>query len=183
MKNFEEIKKEIEDILVSRKSDPELPHANGTLNWLLKIKPDADDALKIAAFAHDIERCVVMHEKSSDYLIVNEFEKYLTLKQEHADKGAEIVATILEKYGVGEAERERVKYLIAHHEVGGANDADIMCDADSMSYLEDNFDGYLKRYGPDRARVKLEWMFGRMSEKGKKFGFGLYNEALKKIKN
>lgn len=34
--------------------DPE--HAQNTLEWLLKLKPDADEALQIAALGHDIER-------------------------------------------------------------------------------------------------------------------------------
>ncbi|MFH1946813.1 MAG: DUF4202 family protein [Candidatus Magasanikbacteria bacterium] len=181
MKNFEEIKKEIENIIISYDGKNELPHAIGTLNWVLKIRPDADDALKISAFAHDIERCVVKHEKSSDYLIVNEFDKYQILKQEHADKGAEIVVNILGKYDVSEAEKQRVKYLISHHEVGGNNDADVLCDADSLSYLLDNFIGYLDKYGTDRAKVKLEWMYGRMSERGKELGLEFYNEALRKL--
>lgn len=181
MQHFEEIKKEIEDIIMSYGGGNELPHAIGTLNWILKIKPTADDSLKIAAFAHDIERCVVKHEKSSDYLIVNQFDKYQILKQEHADKSAEIVVNILEKYDVNEIEKQRVKYLISHHEIGGNNDADVLCDADSLSYLLDNFADYFKKYGADRAKVKLEWMFGRMSERGKKIGLEFYNEALRKL--
>lgn len=183
MKNFEKIKKEIEDIMIGYKGGKELAHANGTLNWLLKIKPDADDAMKIAAFGHDIERCVVVHKESPDHLIVDDFAKYQESKREHAEMGAEAVVEILEKYGVGEAEKERVRFLIAHHEIGGDDDADVICDADSLSYLTDNFDGYLKMYGPDRAKVKLEWMLGRMSEARKKLGLELYNEALLKIKN
>ncbi len=36
---------------------PEDPrHAENTLDWLLKLKPDADEALQIAALGHDIER-------------------------------------------------------------------------------------------------------------------------------
>ena len=182
MKNFEEIMIEIKSVLMGYKGGKELTHANGTLNWVLKIRPDADDALKIAAFGHDIERCVIVHAKSSDYLIVNEFTKYTMLKQEHAERGAEVVVEILEKFGVNEAEKGRVRYLISHHEVGGNSDADVLCDADSLSYLADNFDGYLKKYGSDRAKVKLEWMFGRISKARKVLGLELYNEALRKIK-
>lgn len=183
MQHFAEIKKEIEDIMMRYKGGKELAHANGTLNWLLKIKPDADDAMKIAAFGHDIERCVVVRKESPDHLIVDDFAKYQVSKREHAERGAEAAVEILEKYGVNEAEKERVRFLIAHHEIGGDDDADAICDADSLSYLTDVFDDYLKMYGPNRAKVKLEWMFGRISEARKKLGLEVYNEALRKIKN
>jgi len=32
------------------------PHFQNTLDWLLNLKPDADEALQIAAYCHDIER-------------------------------------------------------------------------------------------------------------------------------
>lgn len=36
---------------------PEVPiHAETVLEWLLKLKHDADETLQIAALAHDIDR-------------------------------------------------------------------------------------------------------------------------------
>ena len=31
-------------------------HFDRTLYWVLKLKPDADEALQIAAYSHDIQR-------------------------------------------------------------------------------------------------------------------------------
>ena len=58
-------------------------------------------------------------------------------------------------------------YLVENHEDGGDEEANIIRDADSLSYFEDNFDGYLKECGVERAKRKVEYMFGRMSENGK----------------
>ena len=43
--------------IISKSSVPEDPrHADNVLKWLLKLKPDADEALQIEALAHDIDR-------------------------------------------------------------------------------------------------------------------------------
>ena len=52
------VKKAIEAV-VAESSVPEDPlHSKNTLSWLLKLKPDADEALQIAALGHDIERAI-----------------------------------------------------------------------------------------------------------------------------
>ena len=56
MKNLDKIKKEIEKIISKSPLKFDLDHAKYTLECLIKIKPDADEALQIAAFAHDISR-------------------------------------------------------------------------------------------------------------------------------
>ena len=49
MNHIDRLKNEIRSI-ISGSEVPEDPvHAQNTLEWLLKLKPDADDALKIAA--------------------------------------------------------------------------------------------------------------------------------------
>jgi len=45
--------------LIAESKVPEDPrHAENTLAWLLKTKPDADEALQISALGHDIDRAV-----------------------------------------------------------------------------------------------------------------------------
>ena len=58
--------------IISGSGVPEDPlHAENTLEWLLKLDPAADQALQIAALAHDIERAVeaqkVRREDFKDY--------------------------------------------------------------------------------------------------------------------
>ena len=180
MKNFEQIKEEIEKIITNY-DKRDLTHAQGTLSWLLKIKPDADEVTQIAAFAHDIERCYRKDKGAPTYLITEEFDNYLRYKKLHEETGADIVRRIFERYGESSDDVKRVVFLISNHE-NGQGESVYVCDADSLSYLTDNFDGYLKIHGPVRARKKLDWMFDRMSEKGKKLGLEFYNKALEKIK-
>ncbi len=54
MDNLDCIKKKIEKI-IEKSPIPEDPiHSKNTLKWVLKLKPDADDALQIAALGHYI---------------------------------------------------------------------------------------------------------------------------------
>ncbi len=58
MDNFDDLKSEIEET-IRNSAVPEDPvHSKNTLEWLLRLNPDADEALKIAALGHDIERAI-----------------------------------------------------------------------------------------------------------------------------
>jgi hypothetical protein len=52
------VKRKIEGV-IKGSSVPEDPiHSKNTLEWLLKLMPDANEGLKIAALGHDIERAI-----------------------------------------------------------------------------------------------------------------------------
>ena len=56
MSKFDQVKTEVEAILANSPLDFEVVHSQLTLKRLLELKPDADEALQLAAIAHDIER-------------------------------------------------------------------------------------------------------------------------------
>ncbi len=70
-------------------------HAEDTLKWLLRLSPRADEALQIAALAHDIERAV---EEGRVYRA--DYDDYDIFKADHARNGAKILRKILNKCGV-----------------------------------------------------------------------------------
>ena len=83
MKKIVCLKKKIEKII------------KNTLEWLLKLKPDADEALQIAALAHDIERAIEKRKvKRKDYKDYDEF------KNAHALNSANISVEITKKCNV-----------------------------------------------------------------------------------
>ncbi len=68
MKKNECVKKKIEKIIKNSLVPEDLIHSKNTLEWLLILKPDADEALQIAALAHDIERAIEERKvKRKDY--------------------------------------------------------------------------------------------------------------------
>ena len=131
MNSIDRLKKSVEEI-ISGSSVPEDPiHSKNTLNWLLKLKLDADEALQIAALGHDIERAVdrrKVHRK--------DFENYDQFKAAHARNSAEILKEIMLDCGVDEMLIEQVYELVRRHEVGGDERSDLLQDADSISYFE-----------------------------------------------
>ena len=56
------VKKKIEKIIKNSLVPEDPIHSKNTLEWLLKLNPHADDALKIAALGHDIERAIENHK-------------------------------------------------------------------------------------------------------------------------
>ena len=86
MGKFGLVKKGLKNILPNSPLDFELKHAELVLKWVLKLKPRAGKALKIAAFSHDIDRAVhkITEKDLEDYSKINEFKK------EHSIRSAEI---------------------------------------------------------------------------------------------
>ncbi|TAK95865.1 DUF4202 family protein [Patescibacteria group bacterium] len=156
----------------------DIRHAQRTVYWILQLKQEADEALLIAGVAHDIERAIYGDWKkgSSDpealqkhqALSAEEIEKFLLAE----DAGAELIA--------------RVKSLIEHHEEGGDEDQNVLCDADALSFFEDkalrgvrrrkangmpkeeirkNMDYYFSRFVSQRAReIAQLWYLAAIEE-------------------
>ena len=162
MNTLEAAKQEIRAI-IAQSSVPEDPiHAENTLQWLLKIKPDADDALQIAALAHDIDRASDQKVKRDDY------EDYDAFKAAHAKHSANILRDILEAHGVCSYIIDKACRLVLHHEVGGDPEADVLQDADSISYFDSNLPLYYGREGWEETKRRCLWGYRRLSPKMRK---------------
>ena len=143
---------------IAGSSTPEDPaHADNTLYWLLRLKPDADVALQLAALGHDIDRA------SPDKVRRQDFSDYDSFKAAHARHGAEILEALLRRHGIPDALVERTGELVRRHEVGGTPDADILKDADSLSYFDTNLPLYLQREGEEEALRRSLWGIQRLS--------------------
>jgi hypothetical protein len=164
MDKFDSLKKEIERILPESPIDFELKHSELVLKWVLKLKPDADESLKIAALGHDIDRAVhkITEKDLKDYSKINEFKK------EHGLRSAKILNDLLKKYGYNPQIIERVNKLVENHEFGGDEDSDVLMEADSLAFFDYNIPSVLKRNGYERTKKKIRFMYDRLSLKGKK---------------
>ena len=71
MNTINRLKNEIKSITSNSQVPEDSIHAQNTLEWLVRLKPDADEALRIAALGHDIERAMerskVKRENFSDF--------------------------------------------------------------------------------------------------------------------
>jgi len=163
------VEKEIEKVVSQSPSKTDPAHSKGTKKWLLKLNPNADDALQIAALAHDIERGYYKGKKSKED--PNNYDKH---KEENSKRSAEVICDILKKYDFDKKFITRVRHLVLKHEIGGDEELNILKDADSISFFEENLEYYFHKYGEEKVRFKIKYMFDRMSKKAQ--------EIVKKLK-
>ncbi len=159
MNRIECTKQKIREI-VARSTVPEDPrHSRNTLEWLLKLRPDADEALQIAALGHDIERAFERRKvKCAD------FSDYDAFKAAHARNSAGIIVEIMRECGVPEHMIEDVYHLVCLHETGGDKRSDIIRDADSLSFFEVNLPFYFERSSKEETKRRCIWGYKRLSE-------------------
>ncbi len=157
------VKRKIEEV-IKGSSVPEDPiHSKNTLKWLLKLMPDANESLKIAALGHDIERAIEKRKvRRQDYKDYDEF------KDAHALNSANILAEIMKSFDIDEKMIDEVFSLVRHHETGGADRVDLLKDADSISYFEVNLPLYFIRNTLIETKRRCLWGYKRLSDQGKK---------------
>jgi hypothetical protein len=164
-KRFELLKKEIEEILTKSPAKTDVLHANSTRKWLLKMKPNADLALQISALAHDIERGL---EVIKDIHAKEDFNDYEKVKRIHSEKSANGIVGLMKKYDFNEDIILKVRHLVLNHEFGGDEESNLLMDADSLSFFEENFIQYVEKYGMEKSKKKIKFMYTRMSDKARK---------------
>lgn len=164
MNNLNNLKKEILKTLEKSSIDFEVRHAQLVYKWVLALKPDADEALQIAAVSHDIDRAFtgITEKDLKDFSKIDEFKK------EHAQRSAKFISDILRGHKYAKTTIEKVAHLVANHEVGGDEEINILRDADSLAYFEYNIPSYIKHNGVERTKAKSNFMFARMSPMAKK---------------
>ena len=148
----------------------DLKHSANTLEWLVRLEPHADEALRIAAFGHDIERAV-----SSRRINKADFKSFDEFKAAHARNSARILAEILEECSIEKSVIEEVFRLVCLHETGGDERSDLLKDADSVSFFEINLPYYFARNSLDTTLERGVWGYKRLTlksrEKVKKFKY------------
>jgi len=158
MNSIECAKQKIRAMIAGSKVPEDPRHAENTLEWLLTLNPEADQALQIAALAHDIDRAVENQKvRRSDY------DDYDAFKAAHARNGARMLREIMEKCGVEGSMTEEACRVVTLHEVGGDPRSDLIKDADSVSYFKVNMPLYYQREGWEETKRRCIWGYRRLS--------------------
>jgi len=161
-------------------------HLVRTVDWLLKLKPQADEALLIAGVTHDIERAFredAVYEKM--FLSENAFRDEAFLDY-HQQRSAVITGNFLKSTTCSAELRTKVEHLVAHHETGGDPESNLLKDADSLSFFQTNVDLFVtvkvKESSLEKVKSKFEWMFERISGiDAREHCRPLYEAALRKL--
>jgi hypothetical protein len=146
-------------LIIAGSQVPEDPcHADNTFEWLLRLEPDASEALQLAALAHDIDRAIErIKVRRAD------FDNYDAFKAAHARNSAEILRPILTACGVERNIVEEACRLVEFHEVGGDPGSDLLKDADGISYFDVNLPLYFQREGWDETKRRSRWGYRRLT--------------------
>ena len=160
--NIESAKQNIRLIVADSRVPEDPHHADNTLEWLLRLEPDAGEALQLAALAHDIDRAIEeVKVRRAD------FDDYDDFKAAHARNGAEILRSILTACGVERNIVEEACRLVEFHEVGGDPGSDLLKDADSISYFDVNLPLYYQREGLAETKRRSLWGYQRLSARAR----------------
>lgn len=169
----------VEDALTKADNPKDIFHAKRTAYWIKQLKTDADDALITAGLAHDIERAFYGDWKkgSSDPKML----------EKHQMLSAQVTEEFLRSENCDEQFIERVKTFIEHHEEGGNEDQNILCDADVLAYFEEkalrNAKKYKKKGRANEMKKKLAYVFSRLhSNEAKKIAQPHFDEAMQILK-
>ena len=162
MNNIDCAKQKIRAVIAGSRVPEDPRHADNTVEWLLRLNPDADQALQLAALAHDIDRADDVRKiKRAD------FDDYDAFKSAHARNGAEILRSILIRCDVEGDVVDEACRLVEVHEVGGDPRSDLLKDADSISYFDVNLPLYYQREGWAETKRRSLWGYRRLSARAK----------------
>ena len=156
-----------------------IKHHQRVTYWVKKLKPDASEILLTAAIMHDIERAIYGDWKAGSI----DFDKI----KKHQDLCALEAGKFLGKEGVNKDNIDKIKDLISHHQEGGNKEQNILCDADAITYFENNTLRHARTYrekGRTREEVKdiIDYNFNRISsDKAKEIVRGWYEEAIEEL--
>lgn len=174
---LERVEKYVSEVF---KSNPnEIYHHQRTAYWIKQLKPDADEALLIAGMSHDIERAF-----EGDWKAGSDDPDKL---KKHQELSASFVATFLTEQNAPTDFVEKVKELIRHHEEGGTEEQNILCDADCLAYFEEKAIRNAKKAKTqnkaEQFKTRLGYVFSRIhSDKAKAIATKWYIQALEELK-
>ena len=171
MNNIDCAKQKIRAVIAGSRVPEDPRHADNTLEWLLRLDPDAGDALQLAALAHDIDRADdVRKVKRAD------FDDYDAFKAAHARNGAKILRPILNACDVAGDIVDEACRLVEVHEVGGDPRSDLLKDADSISYFDVNLPLYYQREGWAETQRRSLWGYRRLTQRAQEIVKGIEYE-------
>ncbi len=146
--------------LISRSDHPEDPkHSLLAKKWLLKLRSNAPYYLQIAALAHDIDRAVYRIKWNP------EIESYDHYKEAHAKRSVFVINNLLKKHNYSFVFRNKVAAAVKRHEVGGTPNSNLVRDADSLSFFENNIKYMMKRHIENYTVRKIRYMYDRAGPK------------------
>lgn len=185
MRDFSALHEQTTTWVIQKYSNAE--HLVKTEGWLLRLKPDASEALILAALTHDMERAFPGPDSPRQHPSARASDPAYNLA--HSQRSARIVAAFLREQEADSALVDEVAELIRAHEYGGWPEANLLQAADSLSFLEVNVALFLRwlaqparGLAPEHIRDKFDWMYERIQiAEARVLATPLYEAALRQL--
>ncbi len=140
-------------------------HTLDTWQWLLRLGASASFALQVAALFHDVERVHNESDARTEQL-ANDYGEW---KRAHAQAGAEIAAQVLADAGIEARTVSRIHDLVAGHEDPAKGmEAQLLADADALSFFSLNSAGFLGYFGAAHTTKKVAHALARLGWRGRR---------------
>jgi len=157
--------------------DKRVKYFNRTLHWTGVLKPDASEALKIAALTYDIQDAFrQVSPFSSNHIKSTDSIDY------HQKEGAKIIKRFLEESDFPDSIREKVYDIVAEHETGNGKEHVILRDADRINYFENVAIRRARASGmipPERIKEEFQRMLNDIkTEQARQLAEPFYKKAL-----
>ena len=136
----------------------EQAHAEMVSEWVLRLRPDASEALRLAARAHHLRRWEVPRGRYPAGR--RGYHRWRIAAQEHH---AESVGRILAAQGYGAPEVARVQDLVRKRGLGSDPEAQALEDALCLVFLETQLGGLAERLEASRLLEVLRRTLAKMS--------------------
>ncbi len=178
MDSIDRVKKEIKKVIKGSPVPEDPIHSENTLEWLLHVEPNADESLRIAALGHDIERAIEELK-----IRRNKYKDYDEFKEAHASNSARILVELVKQCGLNKKLADDIFFLVRHHETGGTKRANILKDADTISFFQVNLPFYFDRNCVEETRKRCLWGYKKLPNALKKvvIKFDYQNKKLKPL--
>lgn len=157
--------------LVSTAEGPrpkELHHAERMTEWVRRLRPDAGEALLLAARGHHIKRWSV--PRASYPAGRTAYLRWRTyLHEVHAEELGRILAEV----GYEPATIERVRHIVRKEELRTDPDTQTLEDALCLVFLSEQLEAYAGRLPDEKMVEVLRKSWTKMSPQGREFALGL----------
>ena len=123
----------------------ELAHAELVSGWVERLRPDASEALQLAARAHHVRRWEIARERYPEGR-----SGYLRWRKALGAHHAKIVGEILAGEGYTEVTIARVQEIVRKWNLGRDAEVQVLEDALCLVFLETQFRDLARRLEPDK---------------------------------
>jgi hypothetical protein len=146
----------------------ELVQAERLSEWIRIVRPDASEALVLAARCQHLRRWEIPRERFPQGRT-----GYLAWRKELARFHADSAEAVLRSVGYDEDTIERVRHIVLKRGLKVDPDTQAMEDALCLSFLEHEFSAFAAKHPDEKVVDILQKTWRKMSERGRELAMGL----------